>query len=59
MTDIAERLYHKNRTPLHLVLDEADAFVMVPTNWTEIIVFLVGSLTLDVPVAMPPRTRLG
>jgi len=26
MTDFAERLYHKNRTPLHLVLDEADAF---------------------------------
>lgn len=26
MTDVAERLYHKNRTPLHLVLDEADAF---------------------------------
>jgi uncharacterized protein len=26
MTGFAERLYHKNRTPLHLVLDEADAF---------------------------------
>jgi DNA helicase HerA-like ATPase len=26
MTDFCERLYHKNRTPLHLVLDEADAF---------------------------------
>jgi uncharacterized protein DUF87/helicase HerA-like protein len=26
MTDLAERLYHKNRQPLHLVLDEADAF---------------------------------
>jgi DNA helicase HerA-like ATPase len=26
MTDFAERLYHKNREPLHLVLDEADAF---------------------------------
>jgi hypothetical protein len=26
MTDVAERLYHKNRQPLHLVLDEADAF---------------------------------
>lgn len=26
MTDFAERLYHKNRAPLHLVLDEADAF---------------------------------
>jgi DNA helicase HerA-like ATPase len=26
MTDFAERLYHKNRQPLHLVLDEADAF---------------------------------
>lgn len=26
MTDFAERLYHKNRDPLHLVLDEADAF---------------------------------
>jgi DNA helicase HerA-like ATPase len=26
MTGFAERLYHKNREPLHLVLDEADAF---------------------------------
>ncbi len=26
MTDFAERLYHRNRSPLHLVLDEADAF---------------------------------
>jgi len=26
MTEFAERLYHKNRQPLHLVLDEADAF---------------------------------
>lgn len=26
MTDFAERLYHRNRQPLHLVLDEADAF---------------------------------
>jgi hypothetical protein len=26
MTDFCERLYHKNRQPLHLVLDEADAF---------------------------------
>lgn len=26
MTDFCERLYHKNRTPLHMVLDEADAF---------------------------------
>lgn len=26
MTDFCERLYHKNRAPLHLVLDEADAF---------------------------------
>ncbi|HEV3262410.1 MAG TPA: helicase HerA-like domain-containing protein [Gemmataceae bacterium] len=26
MTDFAERLYHQNRAPLHLVLDEADAF---------------------------------
>jgi uncharacterized protein DUF87/helicase HerA-like protein len=26
MTDFCERLYHKNRSPLHLVLDEADAF---------------------------------
>jgi uncharacterized protein len=26
MTDFAERLYYKNREPLHLVLDEADAF---------------------------------
>jgi uncharacterized protein len=26
MTDFAERLYHKNRQPRHLVLDEADAF---------------------------------
>jgi hypothetical protein len=26
MTDFAERLYHKNREPLHLVLDEAGAF---------------------------------
>lgn len=26
MTDFAERLYHHNRAPLHLVLDEADAF---------------------------------
>ncbi|TAM90615.1 DUF853 family protein [bacterium] len=24
MTDLAERLYHRNRAPLHLVLDEAD-----------------------------------
>jgi hypothetical protein len=26
MTDFAETLYHRNRLPLHLVLDEADAF---------------------------------
>jgi len=26
MTDFAERLYHRNRRPLQLVLDEADAF---------------------------------
>jgi hypothetical protein len=26
MTDFSERLYHKNRRPLHLLLDEADAF---------------------------------
>jgi len=26
MTDFAERLYHRNREPVHLVLDEADAF---------------------------------
>ncbi len=26
MTDFAEQLYHRNRNPLHLVLDEADAF---------------------------------
>jgi hypothetical protein len=26
MTDFAERLYHKNRAPLHVVMDEADAF---------------------------------
>lgn len=26
MTDFCERLYHKNRAPLHIVLDEADAF---------------------------------
>jgi hypothetical protein len=26
MADFAERLYHKNRDPLHLLLDEADAF---------------------------------
>lgn len=26
MTDFAEQLYHRNRDPLHLVLDEADAF---------------------------------
>jgi len=25
-TDFAERLYHKNRAPLHLIVDEADAF---------------------------------
>ena len=27
MTEFAERLYHRNRQPRHLVLDEADAFV--------------------------------
>ena len=26
VTDFLERLYQKNRTPLHLVIDEADAF---------------------------------
>lgn len=26
MTDFSERLYHRNRDPLHLVLDEADSF---------------------------------
>lgn len=26
MTDFGERLYHRNREPLHLILDEADAF---------------------------------
>lgn len=27
VTDFAEMLYHKNRSPLHLVIDEADAFI--------------------------------
>jgi uncharacterized protein len=27
-TDFAERLYHRNRAPLQLVLDEADAFAL-------------------------------
>jgi hypothetical protein len=27
VTDFAETLYHKNRSPLHLVVDEADAFI--------------------------------
>ncbi len=27
VTDFAERLYQKNRDPLHLIIDEADAFV--------------------------------
>lgn len=26
MTDFAERLYHRNRQPIHLMMDEADAF---------------------------------
>lgn len=26
MTDFSERLYHRNRAPLHLMMDEADAF---------------------------------
>jgi len=26
MTDFCETLYHRNRTPLHLIMDEADAF---------------------------------
>lgn len=26
MTDFCERLYHRNRAPLHLILDEADSF---------------------------------
>jgi DNA helicase HerA-like ATPase len=30
VTDFAERLYHKNRQPLHLILDEADAFAPAP-----------------------------
>jgi uncharacterized protein len=32
MTDFAERLYHRNRDPLHLVLDEADAFAPQRTS---------------------------
>ncbi len=32
MTDFAERLYHRNRDPLHLVLDEADAFAPKRTD---------------------------
>ncbi len=32
MTDFAERLYHRNRDPLHLVLDEADAFAPQRTD---------------------------
>jgi len=32
MTDSAERLYHRNRDPLHLVLDEADAFAPQRTD---------------------------
>lgn len=32
MTDFAERLYHRNRDPLHVVLDEADAFAPQRTS---------------------------
>ncbi len=32
MIDFAERLYHKNRDPLHLVLDEADSFAPQQAN---------------------------
>ncbi len=32
MTDFAERLYHRNRDPLHLVLDGADAFAPQRTD---------------------------
>ncbi len=32
MTDFAERLYHRNRDPLHLVLDEADALAPQRTD---------------------------
>ncbi len=32
MTDFAERLYHRNRDPLHLVLDEADTFAPQRTD---------------------------
>jgi len=32
MTDFTERLYHRNRDPLHLVLDEADAFAPQRTD---------------------------
>jgi len=32
MTAFAERLYHRNRDPLHLVLDEADAFAPQRTD---------------------------
>jgi hypothetical protein len=32
MTDFAERLYHRNREPLHLVIDEADAYAPQRTS---------------------------
>jgi hypothetical protein len=42
-----------------VLAQDCHGIVMVPTNWTDIIAFLVGSLTLGVPVAMPPQTLLG
>jgi len=32
MTDFAERLYHRNRQRLQLILDEADAFSIACPN---------------------------
>jgi hypothetical protein len=41
MTDFLEQLYHRNRHPLHLVLDEADQFA--PQRFTGEVARLVGA----------------
>lgn len=35
MTAFAERLYHRNREPLHLILDEADAYAPQTTRFSQ------------------------
>lgn len=44
MTDFAERLYHRNREPLHLMIDEADSFAPQKTMKGEGAERLLGAI---------------